>query len=53
MIILSLNMRGVGGSHKNIILKIVFGKYKHDIILIQETMSEGGEMEILSFVLKD
>jgi hypothetical protein len=54
VIVLSLNVRGVGGAHKMIALKRLFSKYKPNIILMQKTMCEGKKaIEILSNVLKD
>lgn len=43
MIILSFSLRGVGGTHKKLTLKIHFSKYNLDVILLHETMCEGEE----------
>jgi exonuclease III len=54
MIIISLNVRGLGGSYKKMSPKrLMIAQYKPKIILIQETMCERRKVEgILSSFLK-
>jgi hypothetical protein len=53
MIILSLNVKVVGDTHKKIALKRCFAKFKLDVILLEETMCEGKKVEsLLSMSLK-
>ena len=44
MKILSLNVRGFGGSHKKLSLKRLIKRVDPDIILFQETMVNGGKV---------
>lgn len=53
MIILSLNMRGIGGTLKQQALKRMFFVYKPDVVMIQESMrSRSKAIEIFSSISK-
>lgn len=53
MIILSLNVRGVGGAHKQQVLVTLFSVYSPNIVLLQEIMCLGSKsIDILSTLLK-
>ena len=53
MIILSLNMRGIGGTLKQQALKRMFFVYKPDVVMIQESMrSRSKSIEIFSSISK-
>jgi exonuclease III len=43
MIVISLNVRGVGGAPKSLALKRLFDLVKPDIVMIQETMVDGNK----------
>jgi len=43
MIVISLNVRGVGGAPKSLALKRLFDLVKPDIDMIQETMVDGNK----------
>jgi hypothetical protein len=50
----SLNLRGVGGAHKQLSLKILVDVYNIDVVFLQETMCSNEKViDFLSKVLKD
>jgi hypothetical protein len=49
MIVLSLNVCGVGGASKRLALKRLFNVYSPDVIMLQETMCPGTKaIEVMS-----
>jgi hypothetical protein len=48
MIVLSLNVRGVGGAPKYLSLKRLFDMVKPDLVMIQETMVDGFKVREVS-----
>jgi hypothetical protein len=44
MICMSLNCRGMGSSSKNLALKHIVEIHKPSIIMLQESMGEGGKL---------
>ena len=54
MLILSCNVRGIGGASKLIALRRIIDLEKPKVVALQETMSEGGKAkEALKAFLKD
>jgi hypothetical protein len=52
MIVISLNVRGVGGAPKFLALKRLFDLVKPDIVMIQETMVDGNKArEVFSKII--